>query len=240
VRVKVPDVGGGFGMKTGIYPEDVATAWCAHQLRRPVQWSADRSEEFIASAHGRDVDGRAEMALDATGRVLALRVANLANMGAYATPTGAMIQLRIGPWVTTSVYDIPLVDLHYRAVLTNTAPTGSYRGAGRPEAIFAIERLMDEAARVSGIDRIALRRRNFVRPEQMPYTNAMQQVYDSGAFERLMDRGLAHVHHHRQLCVVDLHRLGRVARLLQRFGHHRDHGFADEAHALVRQRQPRR
>ncbi|MBN9409958.1 MAG: xanthine dehydrogenase family protein molybdopterin-binding subunit [Burkholderiales bacterium] len=191
VRVKVGDVGGGFGMKTGIYPEDLATAWCAHQLRRPVKWTADRSEEFLASAHGRDVDGEVAMALDADGRVLALRVSNLANMGGYATPTGAMIQLRIGPWVTTSVYDIALVDLRYRAVLTNTAPTGSYRGAGRPEAIFAIERLFDEAARVSGIDRIELRRRNFIRPAQMPYTNAMGQVYDSGAFERLMDRGLA-------------------------------------------------
>ncbi len=190
VRVRVGDVGGGFGMKSGVYPEDVATAYCAHALRRPVKWAADRSEDFLASAHGRDVASRAAMALDRDGRVLALRVSGLANMGAYATPTGALIQLKIGPWVTTSVYDIGTVDLHYRAVLTNTAPTGAYRGAGRPEAIFLTERLMDEAARQTGIDRVTLRRRNFVRPEQMPYTNAMAQVYDSGRFERVMDQAL--------------------------------------------------
>ena len=190
VRVIVGDVGGGFGMKTGIYPEDAAVAWCALRLRRPIKWVADRSEEFLATTHGRDVQTRAELALAADGKILALRLRGLANVGAYATGTAVAIQLLIGPWVQTSVYDIPLIDFHFKAVLTNTAPTGAYRGAGRPEAIFVMERLMDEAARQSGIDRIALRRRNFIRPEQMPYTNPMGQVYDSGRFEHVMDQGL--------------------------------------------------
>src|SRR5205814_7370476 len=104
---------------------------------------------------------------------------------------GVAIQLLIGPWVQTSVYDVPLIDFRLQAVLTNTAPTGPYRGAGRPEAIYTIERLMDEAARQTGIDRIELRRRNFIRPEQMPYKNPMQQVYDTGSFESVMDQALA-------------------------------------------------
>lgn len=190
VRVLVGDVGGGFGMKTSAYPEDVATAWAAWQLRRPVKWVAQRGEDFLSSAHGRDVVSQAEMALDAQGRILALRLHSQANVGAYATPTGVAIQLMIGPWVQTSVYDIPVIDFHFQAVLTNTASTGAYRGAGRPEAIYLMERLIDEAARQTGIDRLSLRRRNFIRPEQMPYTNAMGQQYDSGRFERVMDQAL--------------------------------------------------
>jgi carbon-monoxide dehydrogenase large subunit len=190
VRVVVGDVGGGFGMKTGAYPEDIAVAYAALQVDRPVKWVADRSEEFLSSAHGRDIEARAEMALDADGRILALRIKTLANVGAYATGTGVAIQLLIGPWVQTSVYDIQTIDFHFKAVLTNTAPTGAYRGAGRPEAIFTIERLMDEAARQTGIDRIVLRRRNFIRPEQMPYKNPMAQTYDTGNFESVMDQAL--------------------------------------------------
>ncbi len=191
MRGTLGDVGGGFGMKTGAYNEDVAVAWAAWQLKRPVKWIAERSEEFISTMHGRDLRTQAQMALDADGRVLALRLRSLGNVGAYALATGVAIQLMIGPWVQTSVYDIPLVDFHFRSVLTHTAPTSAYRGAGRPEAIFTIERLMDEAARVSGIDRVALRRRNFVQPGQMPYRNAMGQVYDVGRFEHVMDQGLA-------------------------------------------------
>jgi carbon-monoxide dehydrogenase large subunit len=191
VRVVVGDVGGGFGMKTGAYPEDIAVAFAALQVGRPVKWVADRSEEFLSSAHGRDIEAKAELALDADGKILALRIRTLANVGAYATGTGVAIQLLIGPWVQTSVYDIQTIDFHFKAVLTNTAPTGAYRGAGRPEAIFTIERLMDEAARQTGIDRIALRRRNFIRPEQMPYKNPMAQTYDTGKFESVMDQALA-------------------------------------------------
>ena len=191
VRVIVGDVGGGFGMKTGAYPEDVVTAYCAHQLQRPVSWIADRSEEFLTSAHGRDIESQAALALDAQGKILALRVHSNANVGAYPSMTGLAIQLLIGPWVQSSVYDIQTVDFHFTGVMTNTACTGAYRGAGRPEAIYNMERLMDEAARQSGIDRITLRRANFIHPDQMPYTNPMGQVYDTGAFESIMDQGLA-------------------------------------------------
>ncbi|MBE7941832.1 MULTISPECIES: xanthine dehydrogenase family protein molybdopterin-binding subunit [Ramlibacter] len=191
LRVTVGDVGGGFGMKTGAYPEDIVTAWAAWKLQRPVKWVADRSEEFVSTAHGRDLRSEAELALAADGRILGLRLRSHANVGAYAMATGVAIQLLIGPWVQTSVYHVPVIDFRLRAVLTNQAPTGAYRGAGRPEAIYSMERLMDEAARQTGIDRVTLRRRNFIRPDQMPYRNPMGQVYDSGEFERIMDRGLA-------------------------------------------------
>ncbi|MGH6639381.1 MAG: xanthine dehydrogenase family protein molybdopterin-binding subunit, partial [Polaromonas sp.] len=191
VRVVVGDVGGGFGMKTSAYPEDIAVAFCARALQRPVKWVADRSEEFISSTHGRDLQSHAELALDEHGKILALRVASLANVGAYATGAGVAIQLLIGPWVQTSVYDIQTIDFHFKAVLTHTAPTSAYRGAGRPEAIFTMERLMDEAARQTGIDRIALRRRNFIQPAQMPYKNPMGQTYDTGKFESVMEQALA-------------------------------------------------
>jgi len=191
LRVVVGDVGGGFGMKTGAYPEDMVVAWSAQRLQRPVKWVAERSEEFLSSSHGRDLQTRAELALAADGKILGLRLRSLANVGAYATGTGVAIQLLIGPWVQTSVYDIQTIDFHFKAVLTNTAPTGAYRGAGRPEAIFTMERLMDEAARQTGIDRVALRRRNFIQPEQMPYKNPMGQTYDTGCFEKVMDQALA-------------------------------------------------
>ena len=190
VRAIIGDVGGGFGMKGGAYPEDVALGWCCLQLKRPVKWVAERGEEFLSAGPGRDVRTVAELALDADGKILALRLDGVANVGAYATGAGVAIQLMVGPWVQTSVYDIQTIDFRYRALLTNTTPTGAYRGAGRPEAIYIIERLMDEAARQIGMDRIELRRRNFIQPEQMPYKNPMAQVYDSGRFEHVMDQAL--------------------------------------------------
>jgi carbon-monoxide dehydrogenase large subunit len=177
-------------MKTGAYAEDVVTAFCAHTLARPVKWIADRSEEFLSSAHGRDIQTKASLALAQDGKILGLRIETLANVGAYPTMTGLTIQLLIGPWVQSSVYDIQTIDYHFTGVMTNTASTGAYRGAGRPEAIYNMERLMDEAARVSGIDRVALRRKNFIKPEQMPYKNPMGQVYDTGAFEMIMSEAL--------------------------------------------------
>jgi len=190
VRVLVGDVGGGFGMKTGIYPEDIAIGYAAWTLKRPVKWRADRIDEFLGAVHGRDVVSRAELALDANGKALALRVKGYANVGAYGTATGIAIQVLIGPWVSTSIYDIPVIDEQFVAVLTNTTPTGAYRGAGRPEAIYLTERLMDAAARKLQMDPAELRRRNMIRPDQMPYTNAMGQVYDTGAFAQILDQGL--------------------------------------------------
>ena len=191
VRVLVGDVGGGFGMKTGIYPEDIVVGYAALQLKRPVKWRADRIEEFLSAAAGRDVTSRAELALDASGKVLALRVRGYANVGGYAAVVGVAIQVLIGPWVSTSIYDIPTVDLQFTAVMTNTTPTGAYRGAGRPEAIYLTERLMDAAARKLRLDPAELRRRNMIRPEQMPYKNPLGQLYDSGAFAQILDQGLA-------------------------------------------------
>jgi aerobic carbon-monoxide dehydrogenase large subunit len=189
-RVLVGDVGGGFGMKTGAYPEDVAVGYAALEVKRPVKWVAERSEEFLSTIHGRDTVSRAEMAIDAQGRVLAMRVRTFANIGAYATGAGVAIQLLVGPWVTTSIYDVGLIDLHFTAVLSNRAPTGPYRGAGRPEAIYLTERLMDAAARAARLDPAELRRRNMVKPAQMPYKNPMGMVYDSGDFEAILDQGL--------------------------------------------------
>jgi aerobic carbon-monoxide dehydrogenase large subunit len=191
VRVVVGDVGGGFGMKTGIYPEDVALGFAARALNRPVKWQAERLEDFLAAVHGRDLVSDAELAFDGDGRVRALRVRSWANVGAAATTTGVVIPLLLGPWVVTGVYDIPLIDLRITAVLTHTNAVGAYRGAGRPEAVFLMERLMNAAARRLGLDPAEVRRRNMIRPEQMPYTNAMAQVYDVGAFEKILDQGLA-------------------------------------------------
>jgi len=190
-RVLVGDVGGGFGMKTGAHPEDLLVGWAALQLKRPVKWQAERLEDFLSGVQGRGANARAELALDAHGKVLALRVRGVANVGATPGPVSVAIPLVIGPWVSTSIYDIGLVDLQFRAVLTNNAPTGAYRGAGRPEAIYIIERLMDAAAREMGLDGAELRRRNMIRPAQMPYRNALGQVYDSGRFEQILDQGLA-------------------------------------------------
>ncbi|MCD6680798.1 MAG: xanthine dehydrogenase family protein molybdopterin-binding subunit [Burkholderiaceae bacterium] len=191
IRVLAGDVGGGFGMKTGLYPEDAVVAWCAQELQRPIKWRADRSDEFLGAVHGRDLHSRASLALDAQGRILALRVRSNANVGAYATPTGVAIPLLIGPWVQTSVYDIATIDFEFRAVLTNTTPTGAYRGAGRPEAIYLIERLIDAAAHRLSLDPVELRRRNLIAPQRMPYRNPMGQVYDSGHFESMLDQALA-------------------------------------------------
>ncbi len=190
MRVRVGDVGGGFGMKTTLYPEDVVAAFATRALARPVKYCAERIEEFLAASHGRDLASKAELALDANGRILALRISSHANLGAYATPAGVVIQLMIGPWVATSIYDIRTIDIRIAGVLTNTTPTGPYRGAGRPEAIYIIERLMDAAARQTGIDPVELRRRNMVRPAQMPYRNAMKKTYDTGQFESVMDQAL--------------------------------------------------
>lgn len=191
VRVIVGDVGGGFGMKTGPGAEDLVVAHAARELGRPVKWAAERVDDFLAAYHGRDLVTRAEMALDGRGKVLAMRVRSFGNVGAYPTFPGVLIIMALGPWVCTGIYDIPTIDFHLSAVLTHTAPTGPYRGAGRPENVYIAERLMSAAARRLGLDPAELRRRNMIRPEQMPYRNPMGQTYDSGAFERVLDQGLA-------------------------------------------------
>lgn len=190
VRVVVADIGGGFGMKAHLYPEDALLAWIAIRLGCSVKWRADRAEEFLAGNHGRDQVSDAELALDADGRILALKVRTIANLGAYATPSGVMVPLMLGPKVITGTYAIPAIDLVVDSVLTNTASTAPYRGAGRPEAIYLIERLVDKAASQLGIDPAEFRQRNFVAPGSFPYRNATGETYDVGAFEQLLERAL--------------------------------------------------
>ena len=192
VRVKVGDVGGGFGMKTLLYPEDAVCAFAARKLGRPIHWRASRSEEFLVGSHGRDQINHAELALDADGKILGLRVRIQGNIGAYACSPGAVIHVAIGPKVITGVYHVPTLDLHSTAVLTNTMIVSAYRGAGRPEAIFLIERLMDKAAAELKMDPSELRRRNLIQPGAMPYRTPMGETFDSGNFPHMLDRILQH------------------------------------------------
>jgi carbon-monoxide dehydrogenase large subunit len=188
VRVLVGDIGGGFGQKTNVYPEDGIVAYAATRLNRKIRWRGDRTDEFVGGTHGRDLTSTGEFALDAKGRVMAYRVRSVGGTGAYMTGTGNIIPLVLGPFVQTGVYDLPLVHFEIKTVMTNTAPVGAYRGAGRPEAVFIVERLFDAAARQIGMDPRAIRKVNYIKPAQLPYTNAAGQVYDSGAFAHMLER----------------------------------------------------
>lgn len=189
-RIIVGDIGGGFGMKTGLTPEDALACYAARKLGRAVKWRAERSEEFLAAHMGRDQHYSAALALDKDGRILGLRMRMIANIGAVPVGSSAIIPLALGPKVQATVYHIPVIDYHVRAVLTNTMATGAYRGAGRPEANYLMERLMDRAAREMKIDPVELRRRNFIRPEQFPYATHLGETYDVGDFARVLERAL--------------------------------------------------
>ena len=189
IRVLSPDVGGGFGMKANIYPDDVLVLWAAKRCGRPVKWTATRSESLMLDTHAREQVIYGELALDADGKFLAIRAIGYQALGAYwwaAITAPLFFSLMLVP----SVYDVQTIDFSTRAVFTNTAPTSVYRGAGRPEAIYLIERLVDRAAQITGIDRVELRRRNLIRPDAMPYHTPTHQNYDSGDFEKLMDKCL--------------------------------------------------
>ncbi len=184
------DIGGGFGMKTGLTPEDALVCYAAHKLGRPVKWRAERAEEFLAAHMARDQHYKGALALDRDGRILALRMEMLANIGAVPVGSSAMIPLAMVAKVATSAYRVPAVDYRIKGVLTNTMATGAYRGAGRPEGNYLIERLIEKAARETGIDRVELRRRNLLKPQELPYKTHVGETYDSGEFERMMDRAL--------------------------------------------------
>ncbi|WNV11206.1 xanthine dehydrogenase family protein molybdopterin-binding subunit [Tardiphaga sp. 709] len=188
IRVVVGDIGGGFGQKTSLYPEDGVVAYVAVKLNKTIRWRGDRTDEFVGGTHGRDLTSTAELALDAKGRVLAYRVRSIGGTGAYMSATAVIIPLVLGPFVQTGVYDLQNVHYDIKAVITHTAPVGAYRGAGRPEAVFIIERLMDAAARQMGMDPRAIRKVNYIKPTQFPYKNAVGQTYDSGAFAHMLDR----------------------------------------------------
>ena len=190
-RVVVGDIGGGFGMKTGLGNEDALVCYAARKLGRPVKWRADRSEDFLSGHMGRDQHSKAAAALDRDGRLLALRVETLGNIGAVPVGSSAIIPLALGPKVQTTVYDVPLVHYRVKAVLTHPMATGAYRGAGRPEANFLMERLMEKAAREMNIDPAEIRRRNFIRPERFPYRTHLGDLYDAGNFAGVLDKLLA-------------------------------------------------
>lgn len=186
VRVTNPDVGGGFGMKSFAYPEYVCIAQAARMLGRPVRWMSERTEAMLTDNAGRDLVAVADLAFDEGLRIIAYRVRLVSNLGAYNSGYAQAIQSELFAKVLTGVYDIKLAWLNAVGIFTNTAPVDAYRGAGRPEAILTIERAMDQAARVLGVDPIDLRRRNFIRT--FPYRSATGELVDVGDFDRVLDR----------------------------------------------------
>jgi carbon-monoxide dehydrogenase large subunit len=191
VRVITAHVGGSFGMKGSIFPEYVPLAHAARALGRPVKWTNDRSGSFLSDHQGRDHEMTAELALDKEGRFLALRITGWGNVGAYLSTVAPMPPTLNAVKNSPSVYRTPLLEVSTQAVFTNTVPVSAYRGAGRPEGNYYMERLIDEAAAQMGIDRFELRRRNHIRPEEIPYKAASDLVYDSGEFGAVFERALA-------------------------------------------------
>jgi len=191
VRVLTGNVGGSFGMKAFVYPEYPALFHAARELGRPVKWVSDRSESFLADQAGRDHRVDAELALDAEGRFLAVRVTGFGNMGAYIGQVSPMMPTLNIVKNVTSVYRVPALEVAVKCVFTNTSPVSAYRGAGRPEGNYYMERLVDTAARELGIDRVELRRRNHIRPDAMPYATPAGTVYDSGEFTAVLDKAVA-------------------------------------------------
>lgn len=187
LRVVSEDVGGGYGTRNHTYVEFALVLWAARRLGRPVKWTCGRAEAFVSDYAGRDLVTRAELALDTEGRILALRTENIANIGSH---TVSFVPAARGPTVSNGLYHVPALHVLTKLVFTNTLPVVSYRGAGRPESMFVIERLLDAAAQQTGIDRIELRRRNIIRPDFMPYTNPLGVIYDSGDYPAGMEMAL--------------------------------------------------
>ena len=190
IRVVSGDVGGGFGGKGFCYPEYILVAWAARRLGRPVRWTATRGETFLVDLQSRDHVSQCALALDADGRFLALRIVSTLNLGANIAPRGVYVPLNHMSRVMAGVYAFPAINMRLHGAFTNTAPVHVYRGVGRAEAIYMVERLIDQAAVETGIDRIELRRRNFIASEAMPYTTAMGTTYDSGEFATCLDMAL--------------------------------------------------
>jgi carbon-monoxide dehydrogenase large subunit len=183
LRVFAPDVGGGFGSKIYHYAEEALVTWASKRVGRPVKWVSDRSEAFMSDAHGRDHITHAEMAFDADGKAIGLRCDTLANMGAYLSTFAPCIPTWLHGTLLAGQYTTPAIYTNVRAVFTNTVPVDAYRGAGRPEATFILERLMSKAAQEMGVDQAELRRKNFIQPSQFPYQTPVAVVYDTGDYE---------------------------------------------------------
>ncbi len=192
LRVVAPDVGGGFGSKIYHYAEEAIVTWAAGKLARPVKWTAERNESFMSDAHGRDHVSTAELALDKDGKFLALRVHTLANMGAYLSTFSTAVPTYLYATLLAGVYTTPVIYAEVKAMFTNTVPVDAYRGAGRPEATFLLERLVEVAARDTGMDRVELRRRNLIPRNAFPYQTPVALQYDSGDYQATLDTALKH------------------------------------------------
>jgi carbon-monoxide dehydrogenase large subunit len=190
LRVVAPDVGGGFGSKIAHYAEEAIVTWASKRVKRPVKWTADRSESFMSDAHGRDHVSHAELALGAEGEFLALRVSTRANLGAYLSTFGPSIPTYLYGTLLAGPYKTPAVYCEVKGMFTHTTPVDAYRGAGRPEASYLLERLIDKAARETGIDRVELRRKNFISPDSFPYQTPVALQYDSGNYHACLDKAL--------------------------------------------------
>ncbi|SDZ32165.1 xanthine dehydrogenase, molybdenum binding subunit apoprotein [Jannaschia faecimaris] len=190
VRVTNPDVGGGFGMKAMIYPETILVAHATRALGKPVRWMGDRSESMLSDNAGRDLICHAKLGFDADNRLIAYRMDNVANMGAYNSGYAQHIQSELFSKVMPGCYDVQACYMTSKGIFTNTTQVDAYRGAGRPEAIYVLERAMDHAARELGIDRFELRRKCFIQPDQFPYVSAMGETYDVGDFPRVLNRAM--------------------------------------------------
>jgi carbon-monoxide dehydrogenase large subunit len=190
LRVVAPDVGGGFGSKIFHYAEELMVTWAAKKLARPVKWTAERSESFVSDAHGRDHITHAKLALDAKGKFLGLKVATQANLGAYLSTFGSSVPTYLYATLLSGPYDMPAIYAEVKAAFTNTVPVDAYRGAGRPEAAYLLERIVDKAARQLGIDRVEIRRKNLIRTDQFPYQTAVALQYDIGDYQATLDLAL--------------------------------------------------
>jgi carbon-monoxide dehydrogenase large subunit len=190
IRVTVADVGGSFGIKNALYPEQILVLWAAKRVGRQVAWIGERSDGFLTDYHARDNVYSAELALDAAYRFLGLRVSSVAAIGAYLAPKGQLSPTANTP-ALAGVYRLPAIHVQVTGAFSHTSPTEVYRGAGRPESVYLLERTVDHAAQVLGIDRLELRRRNMLRPEEYPYRTALGLNYDSGDFPRMIDTALA-------------------------------------------------
>jgi carbon-monoxide dehydrogenase large subunit len=190
LRVIAPDVGGGFGSKIYHYAEEAIVTWASKKVDRPIKWTAERSESFITDAHGRDHVTHAELALDKDGKFLAMKVETKANLGAYLSTFGPCVPTYLYGTLLAGNYATPAIYCTVRAVFTNTVPVDAYRGAGRPEATYVVERLVDEAARVTGIDRAEIRRRNYIPRDKFPYQTPVALQYDIGDYHTTLDKTL--------------------------------------------------
>ncbi|MDE0732839.1 MAG: xanthine dehydrogenase family protein molybdopterin-binding subunit [Gammaproteobacteria bacterium] len=190
LRVVGPDVGGGFGAKIFVYAEELVVGWACRKIERPVKWTGDRTEAFLADAHGRDHVATAEMAMDEDGKFLAMRVMTQANLGAYLSTFSTMVPSYLYAFLLAGQYTTPLIYSEVKAVFTNTAPVDACRGAGRPEATYLLERLVDVAARDMGLDPAEIRRRNFIPKDAFPYQTPVVQCYDSGDYVAALDKAM--------------------------------------------------